>query len=100
MQNLKNELISWMFSNPNEIKIPNDLIENYNEKNNLKQTPLMLAAQIGNINFVKQLAPLYVGFVDTFGNCAYNYALKSPIHNQEVINYLCKFENYGYNAYE
>jgi len=63
------------------------------EYNSLKQTPLMYACLLGNIDAAKLLLQ-DIGKIDLNGKISLFYAIKSG--NEEVINYIKQYE---YNEY-
>ena len=87
-------VFSYIIHDPIGDKIPPNLLLNYmGETNYSGQTPLMFAAAIDNVNYVKQLIRYDIGCIDEFGKSALDYAyeFKSiPV----IIDILEQFE-YG-----
>ena len=97
MEKSETLIFEWMKAHPNEKQIPEEYLREKTINDKL-QTPLMLAVQIGNFNYVKQLAPQYVGYVDIDNNCAFNYCFHTKPINKQITTYLANFENDSYNA--
>ena len=97
MEKSETLIFEWMKAHPNEKQIPEEYTKE-KVKNDRLQTPLMLAVHLGNFNYVKQLAPQYVGCVDIDNNCAFNYCFHTTPLNKQITTYLANFENYSYNS--
>lgn len=81
-------MFEWLYKNKTANAIPLELLREYvTEYNFNRQTPLMYAALIGNVNLVRELIRYDVGKVDDFGLCALDYA-KDP----NVCALLSEFE--------
>ena len=80
-ENIKDSVFKFIYEHQHEnIKIPN--IESYkvSELNYNCQTPLMYAAKINNINFVKQLLYTDCCMIDNFDKLAIDYTTDKDIY--------------------
>lgn len=80
--NCKDSIFKFIYEHKDnhDIKIPN--IESYkvSELNYNCQTPLMYAAKINNINFVRQLLFIDCCMIDNLSNMAINYTTDKDIY--------------------
>lgn len=84
-------VFKYMYENKQSEQIPDNLISEYVTEYNLnRQTPLMYAIVINNINFVRQLLLKDIGKIDDFNKCALDYAVKYG--NPEIINLVSEYE--------
>ena len=92
--NLSIPLFGYIINNPIGERIPPPLLREYiGETNYSGQTPLMFAAAIDNLNYVKQLIQYDVGSLDEFGKSALDYACEFNAA-PTIIDLLEQFE-YG-----
>ena len=85
-------VFKFIMQHPTAQFIPRDLLYMYIGSFNFSnQTPLMLAAVISNVNFVRQLIPVDVGMLDDFGKSALDYAREFN-SSAEIIDLLSEYE--------
>lgn len=85
-------VFKFIMQHPNAQFIPRDLLNMYIGSFNISnQTPLMLAAAVSNVNFVRQLIPVDVGMLDDFGKSALDYAREFN-SSADIIDLLSEYE--------